>query len=409
MNTNELIEKYGISKSQLDYENKRAIKKGYSLEDWLNTKYEAKEIWDNFLQRYNNIGLEFKTSKDVREFLKDLMNSQWWTVLDYEKDISEGLESEDLIDAVPQSFGKVTKDDVLKDFLKVQIKITNTGLFWLLFNEIYSNFDLPSLYIEDFRKIFNQHNRLSMPIEERINYFNEVIIKMPDGLKDRDNIINFLKNYKDDDDIILYRGFMVDKDERIMENGKQLHGIGLSYTWDKEKAIAFSLRFNHFAECMDSISYFVKSVKEHKELDAGEEIVVVNEIVNRFLRNNNVLKENDEDIRVDWNYFLENKKFRDKLLKSEKTLQQMITFFKNKNSEVYITSGYDSTIKQDDTRRSYIAKYKVKKNKIITAIGYHNELVIMPNDIEMISYEVVDMNKIKANKGIHLEKDKNTQ
>lgn len=404
MNTNELIEKYGISKSQLDYENKRAIKKGYSLEDWLNTKYEAKEIWDNFLQKYNNLGLDFKTQIEIKEFLRDLITSQWWKIIDYnDKFVSYSKEKNIEVDVAPMSFGKITKDEVLKDFLKVQIKITNPSLFWYLFNEVYSNFDLPSLYIEDFKKIFHQHNRLSMPIEKRTKYFNTDLMKSTGATKDREDILNFLKDYKDDDDIILYRGFMIDTDERIMENGKQLAGIGLSYTWDKEKAIAFSLRFNHFSEFIDYINHFLEKVRRQEEIKTSEEVIAVNYMVNKILRHHQILKENDDDISVDWKQFIENKKFRDKILNSEKGLTQMIDIFKQKNTEYYSTTGYDSTIKQDDTRRSYIGKFKAKKNKILTAIGFHKEFVIMPDDIEMISYEVVDLKKMLANKGIHSE------
>ena len=56
---------------------------------------------------------------------------------------------------------------------------------------------------------------------------------------------------------------------------------------------------------------------------------------------------------------------------------------------------------QNEDVRSYIGKYKIKKDKIISGNGYHKEFICNYEDVEMISYEVVDIKKIMTHRGIH--------
>jgi hypothetical protein len=382
---NELQKKYSLSDSKLKYEEKQATKKGYSLEQWLEYKYDSKELWDSFLDEWDKKDLNIKDT----QFIKSFSDSEWFALVN-------ANEQEDGF----ATLGNRTKDDILSNFFKVQTRLKNKELFWFLFNTFYLNFDFSSNYKDDFIKSFNIHNRLSLSLEERVKWclhgfllygYNE------DNKSTRSllELFDKIKSLKENEDVILYRGFLVGKDERIMdENKKQITGAGFSYSWDKDKAISFALRFNWFEYAFRSLR--IGFNRADKDIDK------FNQFMTLSCRIRGVIKE-DQILNVNWDQFWTNKQFRDRLWEANLSYRQIMEDYKNKfDTELgsQLLDKYKNDLQNEDVR-SYIGKYKIKKDKIISGHGYHKEFICNYEDVEMISYEVVDIKKIMADRGIH--------
>lgn len=386
----ELQKKYGLSESKLKYEEKQATKKGYSLEQWLEYKYDSKELWDSFLDEWDKKELRIK---DTQEFIMSFFRSEWFALVNHEDDRLEEF----------AQLGNRTKDEILSNFFKVQTRLKNKELFWFLFNTFYLNFNFSSNYKDDFIKSFNIHDRLSLNLEERVKWSmnGHVLYCLGQTNKFSTHLIelnNKIKSIKEDEDVILYRGFLVGKDERIMdENKKQITGTGFSYSWDKDKAIAFALRFNWFENGFKSLRMMFN--------DNDKQVDKFNMFLNILFKKKGVIKE-DQFIDVNWDQFWTNKQFRDRLWEENLSYRQIMQYYK-KDIEKDLTqmvSHYDIDSVENKDVRSYIGKYKIKKNKIISGFGYHKEFICNPNDVEMISYEVVDIKKIMLDRGVHNEK-----
>lgn len=407
----ELKAKYGLSNGKIKYEDQQATEKGYSLEEWLKYKYESDGLWDRFIDEWDNKHIDITDIDTCFKLALSFWKSEWMAIATFES-VEQDIQREQ---HGLTTLGNRKKDEILSNFFKVQTHLQNKQFYWFLFNTFYSNFDFPIKYKDDFIKSFNMHDRLSVSLEERVQWTLETIgerhgertgneIMGRKNLDNLDKLLDKIKSYKEDDDVILYRGFLVGKDERIMdENKKQITGEGFSYSWDKEKAIAFALRFNWFE---DFIQLFRRGyntvIRDFKNYDK------LNEIISKNFKENGLIGE-DENIDINWDQFWTNKKFRDKLYDNNLTYRSIVTnIMENTKTSHNANFGkiYDiGELKSGDDVRSYIGKYKIKKNKIISGLGQHMEFVCNPDDVEMISYEIVDIKKMLANTGIHYEKE----
>ena len=401
----ELQKKYGLSDAKLKYEEKQSLKKGFSLEEWLKYKYESKELWDSFLSKWDN-SFNLESSDDVREqFFWEYRDSKWSEVIEHNR-----------ID-----FSKVTMEDIFKDFLRIQINIKNKHFFWFLFNNYYMGVDLTSKFQKEIRQCMNEE-RKNVHLNERIRCGLESLHKK-DNQKFSTELIKELDKYNDEDEITIYRGFSIKGDERIKdENGKQLNGVGMSYSLDKKIAEEFSMRMNEFGyfvhiikHYFDKYDNFVNVVIKGNNLELekeemNEEIYlnfIFQDLLNDYFKEMGL--ENKKINYISWDNFFNNKSYRDYMYENDKDFKILRNvmkdwWWKKQQSMGDGTSLLDQHSDIDTERKSYVGKYTIKKKDILTAVNnesQHMEIIAFNEDVKMIHYEIMDFDKHWNKIGIH--------
>lgn len=429
----ELIAKYNLKQKQFDYELKRSQKKNMSIEEWLEYKYSAnKDDIDFFTRLNNNYDVDELVSDkakghlvELNKFVDDIYDSKFGRIVD----MTQGLNS------------SYTINTALKDFFTIQKSIKDARFFWAIFGTFYMSVDVSRRYYDEFCSLFTEE-RMAVNVEDRIKY--STLLEAKDN---SDELLHIFKDFKDDDDITIYRGFMVRDGKKIMdkENEKQLEGSGLSYSLSKEIGKAFCKRFSKFWTLFNGI-------EKNKELLEGFGGSMV-EVLKNNRRECERLNVDFERINFDSNYeqiardtfCLKKLAFE---LKSTRSLgfkqQQKDDFIESisnmdfesnsinlerfKTDKVYrdyqiknniilkafINSKDDLTkhmekmyeTKIDEESKSYWGEYTIKKKDIITGLNLNNQLEIIAKieDVKMKRYEImyVDEKELTATRiGIH--------
>jgi hypothetical protein len=140
-------------------------------------------------------------------------------------------------------------------FFRNESNITNSKLFWILqfFPYTLSTADYTEYTFDDWMGVFKKFDRLDVPLEKRqeLSSSNLQIVSRKNPKKVNQLIWDYIKKFKPDDDVIMYRGFTVAKDEDVRkgrfkignpDSGKQAEGVGFSYSIDNKTAGWFSNR-----------------------------------------------------------------------------------------------------------------------------------------------------------------------
>ena len=146
------------------------------------------------------------------------------------------------------------RDIHFQRFAELEHLITNNEMFWLLFETVYT---ARSGWVTD--EIFERYNRLSVPIERRIQageLLNGYLAEdkeshfVPNQFNEKrdfhftHHFTNYLSTIKDDEKIVIYRSFKVEKGKKIRKGvtmdslDSDIHyaGSGFSYTGTKTLA-----------------------------------------------------------------------------------------------------------------------------------------------------------------------------
>ena len=112
--------------------------------------------------------------------------------------------------------------------------------------------DYSGFTFEDWVEVFNRYDRLDVPVETRQELVSQNIISAGQNPKKvNKQLWDYLKNYKLDDDVIMYRGFTVAKDEDVRLGRKkvgnpnshqQVNGVGFAYSIKEQASSWFSHR-----------------------------------------------------------------------------------------------------------------------------------------------------------------------
>ena len=277
----------------------------------------------------------------------------------------------------------------INNFLLIEDSIDNIELFWILFGNIVLRDRFSSNRLNDYKKIIFKKNRLSIGLYIRsllanLSFVNLNKNKLVFGgikkLLEKELLFfwnSYFENIEEENEIILFRGFILNKGKIIRNSkikDKQLEGLGICYSVDREVAISFATTLNPY----------------------------LNLIYNLFK------SFNDEEKKL----FNLDKKFRIKLIGKCKTLLKEVILQKQ---EVFSKQLLDHKpyIIQNDCR-SIVGKYKIKKKDIIIisnntvslsgVVINEQQVICFPEFVSLKRYDYVNHNEfVKINSQIKTE------
>ncbi|MDC1166713.1 hypothetical protein OAT23_03435 [Candidatus Pelagibacter sp.] len=315
-----------------------------------------------------------------------------------------------------ESRGQSTKTifrDTSNTFFNIINKIEDNRLFWVIFGWFYQQYELTSLRLKDFENCLSDR-RFEVGFYERsllgnvlqtvyYSFFsvqeNKLTFDSIDEAKQK--IINDTKSneqffYKlhgrkefndlvkknNDEEIKIYRGFKVDirdREKRIFdkENKKQLLGLGLSYSLNRERCIFFTTRWSNFDTFM-RILHTMEKVSE-KDGRSFRETSIYEDLLERGFR---------------YEQFFNDKKYRDEFLSSDvcKYFVEDFERYRSKNNlmdNLHILNDFENYEKENT--RGYIGEYNCLRKDIVFYSDYNNEkeVVVQINKVKMLNYKVV--------------------
>ena len=353
------------------------------LEVETESEYELFEKYDN-----DNLNLLDYGREETKNCIKKLSES-WVNQL-----------SSDII----KSMNKVDDshhNQIINVFFSVIKLVKNNHLFWAIYGRIFQTYELTSIHLEKFKELVTE-DRLNVSLKDRTYLSNLVQITFFNLMKYRDydevrnlNNFTFLYGWKtfnnfvddickggDEDTITIYRGFKVNKNQRILDDEKkQINGQGLSYTIDRDKTIFFGIRYLYYQNLM---SKFYKGMEEdyikHKDNNNILKNVWLEKLKKMFKRDD-----------FDYERFEKDKSYRDELLYESGVIRQTIADFDNSKW----MEMRDLNLEKD--RRGYIGTYTVKKKDIwfLSNIDDEKEIVVSNDKVEVKNYKVITFEDYK--------------
>lgn len=281
---NRLSEKYNITLEELNQCLEQSKKLGLQIEDYLKSKQEKvqdkrKEVLTKYNYHNNFISFDDFTTK---QFCIDFVSSDWFflkkTIKQVEKDHNQAI----------------------KNFLSIE-KHLNNQLYWILFGFLYIEFDVISKSLKEKLRETATKDRLSISLEHRsklcfmfsfiksfstqVNDIKELdltkevlersILEINEKNYDKQQNKKYFpskftlikrlsryltrKNKQGIKTIKLYRGFSFNKKKhgKVIDKSKtynnQIVGEGMSYTFDKNVSIFFSLKHHMFGELVKDV------------------------------------------------------------------------------------------------------------------------------------------------------------
>jgi hypothetical protein len=307
------------------------------------------------------------------------------------------------LDASITSNIKITEthhNQIINLFFGVIKKVKNNHLFWAIYGRIFQTYELTSLHLDKFKELVTE-DRLKVSLRERtylsnllqIFYFNiRKYNKDVDKIKQL-NTFDFLYCWKtfndfvddicigsDEDIITIYRGFKVNKNQRILDDEKkQINGQGLSYTIDKDKTIFFGIRYLYY---YNLISKLYKGMS--KEFDKDDNSQVFN------IWKNNLKKLFDKN-EIDYKRFEKEKSYRDDIFYESELMNEI----RKEVDERVNVEVRDLNIEKN--RRGYIGTYTVKKKDIwfLSNIDDEKEIVVSNDKVDVKNYKVITFEDYK--------------
>jgi len=186
------------------------------------------ESFSKFNQ-YRNTGTRLEDSYRFCEYIKEIVRENF------------GI-GNDPLDLV----GCVSDRNYIKYFFNNETYITNSKLFWIVFDIVWKFSNFNEKHYQQWSEVFSRYDRLNGGFLDRIH--------LAKGKLYSDSCRDVLRQYNSDDFITVYRGFLVRKDKfvrkGILKNNNPDHyiqeeGKGYSYTLDKQQGIRFGSRY-HF-------------------------------------------------------------------------------------------------------------------------------------------------------------------
>ena len=307
------------------------------------------------------------------------------------------------LDASITSNIKITEthhNQIINLFFGIIKKVKNNHLFWAIYGRIFQTYELTSLHLDKFKELVTE-DRLKVSLKERtylsnllqIFYFNiRKYNKDVDKIKQL-NTFDFLYCWKtfndfvddvckgsDEDIITIYRGFKVNKNQRILDDEKkQINGQGLSYTIDKDKTIFFGIRYLYY---YNLISKLYKGMS--KEFDKDDNSQVFN------IWKNNLKKLFDKN-EIDYKRFEKEKSYRDDIFYESELMNEI----RKEVDERVNLEVRDLNIEKN--RRGYIGTYTVKKKDIwfLSNIDDEKEIVVSNDKVDVKNYKVITFEDYK--------------
>ena len=280
-------------------------------------------------------------------------------------------------------------------------KVKNNHLFWAIYGRIFQTYELTSIHLEKFKELVTE-DRLTISLSERtylsnlvqINFFNLMKYQSVDEVRNLNNFTflygwttfnNFVDDIckgSDEDTITVYRGFKVNKNQRILnDEKKQINGQGLSYTIDRDKTIFFGIRYLYYYNLMGK---FYEELKEdyikHEDNRTKLKDVLLEKLKKIFKRDD-----------FDFDRFENEKSYRDDLLYESGMIRQSIKDYDN----LKWLEMRDLNLEKD--RRGYIGTYTVKKKDIwfLSNIDDEKEIVVSNDKVEVKNYKVITFEDYK--------------
>src|SRR6056300_114365 len=254
-------------------------------------------------------------------------------------------------------------NQIINLFFSVIKKVKNNHLFWTIYGRIFQTYELTSIHLEKFKELVTE-DRLNISLRDRtylsnlvqINFFNLMKYRSYEEVRNLNNF-TFLYGWKtfndfvddickgsDEDIITVYRGFKVNKSQRILDDEKkQINGQGLSYTIDKDKTIFFGIRYLYY---YNLISKLYKGMS--KEFDKDDNSQVFN------IWKNNLKKLFDKN-EIDYKRFEKEKSYRDDIFYESELMNEI----RKELDETKDLRFRDLNLEKN--RRGYIGTYTVKK------------------------------------------------
>jgi len=261
-----------------------------------------------------------------------------------------------------------------RDFLIHEKLITNDELFWIMWGNSYIGTPQVHSFHQEIGDAISRGTRLEIPLNKRIRLSNQISSIMQGVNIDQmtKDLSMFISNHTTEEDVIIYRGFLVPEGAEIRVGRTMDHpsshiqdeGIGFSFTFDKRVAIAHSVMNTSSALLLKLYGDELgdKSFKTWKEFStAFRKLDNSKKMLERTLKYTEYMK------LVMGNDLIEPKK----------------TFLKPyESASEYI--GFNV--------RPCIAKYSIKKDDIVCAFNFNKtekELFVNPSDAILLHYEFV--------------------
>jgi hypothetical protein len=187
------------------------------------------------------------------------------------------------------NFGEYSKNDtysntksrgdinLIKYFFSNETYLTNTQAFWVVFNQLWSLFDLNNAYTDRWLEVFSKYDRLEGGFVDRAILANGFV----HGKGARD-FINQLKDKNKE--ITVYRGFLTRQNQYVRKGIKKINnpfaeqqdeGRGLSYSTNKDIGIFFASRYHFFTDYIvkKSLPSFFGKITEDSLRDEIKEML----------------------------------------------------------------------------------------------------------------------------------------
>ena len=275
---------------------------------------------------------------------------------------------------------------IINTFFGVIKKVKNNHLFWVIYGRIFQTYELTSLHLEKFKELVTEE-RLTISLRDRTYLCNSLQLLGFNLKKCKDvdellklntsqffyswttfsNFVDEICEKNDEDTITVYRGFKVNKDQRILDDeGKQINGQGLSYTIDKDKTIFFGIRYLYY---YNLISKLYKDINKNKWLSDWS---------NNFTKNG-----------IDKDKFEKDKSYRDDVFYESELMKEI--------KENISDSLETKDLNLERYRRGYIGTYTVKRKDIwfLSNIDDEKEVVVSNDKVDVKNYKVITFEDYK--------------
>ena len=328
----------------------------------------AENSFESFLEKYNP-----QKNIEVKDLVRSILSTEG--LCEHLK--FEEVEGELSIEQTEERNRLVA--ECFFNFLAMEEEITNDQLFYMLFGYYYGNSDINTMYLDNIRDAVNRGTRKRQHINDKLKWANAIFNLVGTGTKD--SLRTQMDKYRANDDMTVYRGFLCRKDdgERIRESDdktddsfwSQKEGLGVSYSFSREVACAFSYRWldaKVFGETMGRVK------KEDRETLGITSSTPVRELVEIIQSNY------DHPAIVKWAEY------------GRKMSEQHRAIADNQVDKSYDGFGV----------RAVVGTYKVKKIDMVMPINRNNELeiVALPEDVKLVRYDFLTNDEIVGGKQV---------
>jgi len=260
---------------------------------------------------------------------------------------------------------RLTNKSKMRDFLMHEKYIQNDELFWLMFGAYYTRCPQPYSFHQEITDAIERGTRLELSLSKRIRLSNKMFNDSKGLEKDLNLLETFIAKHTDEEDIEIYRGFLVPVGAEIRVRRYMDHpsshiqdvGLGFSFTFNKDVAIVHSVLNSSSAMLLKLYGKELlgdKSYKSWKEfLSAFQKMDTSKEMLRRTLKYAIWMKMNQSG---------------DAIPNTEDDVSDYIGF----------------------KVRPCTGKYAIKKNDIKTAFNFDGkemEIFCNPSDAMLLHYE----------------------